>query len=164
MTTAEKLAISILLLIARWIAPYAWRKDIEVIDAHVACTTCRPRNGRLCPPSDSERPPGKWTDLAMLQGGRVSTLPPSPDARTYNRQMLDAIRSVLRGKASDDVEMYKIGGRELTRVPWNDLLQAEAHYEALGATSGAVPLANPAAMHRLSSASWPAPTPTRRAH
>lgn len=55
----------------------------------------------------------------------------TPENLSPNRAMLKAIRSVLHGKASDDVAMYKIGGRELTRVPWDDLLKAEAHYEAL---------------------------------
>jgi len=60
----------------------------------------------------------------------MSTTPPVPDARTYNRKLLDQIRALLQGKALDDVAMYKIGGRELTHIPLEELLRWEAAVEA----------------------------------
>ncbi len=60
----------------------------------------------------------------------MSTTPPTPDARTYNRKLLDQVRALLMGKALDDVAMYKIGTRELTHIPLPELLQWEATLEA----------------------------------
>jgi len=60
----------------------------------------------------------------------MSTTPPTPDVRTYNRRLLDQIRALLAGKAMDDVAMYKIGTRELTHIPLPELLQWEATVEA----------------------------------
>ena len=59
----------------------------------------------------------------------MSTTPPLPDTRTYNRKLLDQVRALLVGKALDDVSMYKIGTRELTKIPVADLLKWEATLE-----------------------------------
>ncbi len=54
----------------------------------------------------------------------MSTSPtPQPDTRSYNRRLLDQVRAILNGKSLDDVAMYKIGGRELTKIPLPDLLK-----------------------------------------
>ena len=52
------------------------------------------------------------------------------DPRTYNQRMLDQIRAVLAGNALDDVQMYKIGTRELTKVDRMTLLKIEALFES----------------------------------
>jgi hypothetical protein len=89
--------------------------------------------------------PGRydWTAFATDTGGARSTLAegvirvlPDPagkvpvDPRSYNERMLDAIRNVLAENITDDVSMYKIGGRELTKVPRETLMRQEAIYES----------------------------------
>jgi len=52
------------------------------------------------------------------------------DNRSRNQRMLDAIESVLEGAALDDVSMYKIGGREVTKVPRLELEKQRGIYVA----------------------------------
>ncbi len=52
------------------------------------------------------------------------------DPRSYNVKLLASIRCLLNGKALDDTIMYKIGGRELTKMPVMDLMKWEALIEA----------------------------------
>ena len=52
------------------------------------------------------------------------------DPRSPNEQLLAAIRTLLQGKALDDAQMYKVGNRELTKLPVKDLLYWEAVTEA----------------------------------
>ena len=52
------------------------------------------------------------------------------DPRTYNQRMLEQIRAVLAENALDDVAMYKVGGRELTKVDRLTLLKVEALFES----------------------------------
>ncbi len=75
---------------------------------------------------------GRRTAIAT---GTVRILPDvngaSPaDPRSYNQQVLDSIRAVIAGTALDDVQMYKIGGRELTRIPRMELFKQLAIFEA----------------------------------
>ncbi len=51
------------------------------------------------------------------------------DTRSYNSRMLDQIRALRAGKALDDVQIYKIGGRELTHYTHRELKELEAEYE-----------------------------------
>ena len=51
------------------------------------------------------------------------------DPRSYNERMLDAIRCLLEGKALDDAIMYKLGNRELTKLPIADLTKWELQFE-----------------------------------
>lgn len=60
----------------------------------------------------------------------MSTLPPTPSPKSYNRRLLDQIRMVLEGRALDGVAMYKIGSRELTNIPLPELLDWEATVES----------------------------------
>lgn len=52
------------------------------------------------------------------------------DSRTRNERMLYQIRCLLEGKVQDDVQMYKIGGRELTKIDPEILMDWEGVYEA----------------------------------
>lgn len=52
------------------------------------------------------------------------------DPRTYNEKVLAQIRCVIAGTALDDVQMYKIGGREVTKMSRLDLLKFEGVFEA----------------------------------
>ena len=52
------------------------------------------------------------------------------DPRSYNEKLLGQIKSLIAGKALDDVGMYKIGNRELTKVPIRDLMYWQAVTEA----------------------------------
>jgi len=51
------------------------------------------------------------------------------DPRTYNQRLLDAIRCLIEGRTQDDIAMYKIGGREITRLAPMDLLKWEGIIE-----------------------------------
>ncbi len=52
------------------------------------------------------------------------------DPRTQNEKLLANIKCLLQGKALDDVSMYKIGTRELTKMMLPELLKWEAYIEA----------------------------------
>lgn len=47
------------------------------------------------------------------------------DPRTRDEKLLEQIRCLLEGKAQDDVQMYKIGGRELTKMNIEELWKWE---------------------------------------
>ena len=63
----------------------------------------------------------------VIQPDPTSTTPSDP--RSYNRKVLDQIRALRAGKVLDDVMIYKIGGRELTRCTHAELARLEAEYE-----------------------------------
>lgn len=70
-----------------------------------------------------------------LAQGQIRILPDPTgttpvDPRSHNERMLDQIKAVLLNNAMDDVAMYKIGGRELTKVPRETLLKQLGIYEA----------------------------------
>ncbi len=48
---------------------------------------------------------------------------------TYNERLLAQVRALLLGKMLDDVAMYKIGTRELTKIPLAELTLFEAQLE-----------------------------------
>ena len=52
------------------------------------------------------------------------------DDRTHARKVLDAIESVIEGRASKDQERYMIAGRELWRTPIPTLLKLRQTYRA----------------------------------
>lgn len=52
------------------------------------------------------------------------------DDRTHARKVLDAIESVIEGRASKDQERYMIAGRELWRTPIPILLKLRQTYRA----------------------------------
>lgn len=77
----------------------------------------------------------QWVAFAQFAGGNRQQLAqgemrilPDPaglnpiDPRSDNQKLLAAIRCLLQGKALDDAIMYKIGERELTRMPIKELL------------------------------------------
>jgi hypothetical protein len=52
------------------------------------------------------------------------------DPRTHAEIMLTKIESILEGKADSDVSNYAIGGRSLTKMSWEELMQARDRYKA----------------------------------
>ncbi len=52
------------------------------------------------------------------------------DPRSNNEKLLGNVKCLLQGKALDDVIMYKIGTRELTKMPIKELLYWEGILEA----------------------------------
>lgn len=50
------------------------------------------------------------------------------ELRTQNVIILEALRALIVGKASQDQKSYSINGRSLERLAWADLLQAEQLY------------------------------------
>ena len=83
----------------------------------------------------------KWAALVSKDDQRftaaqgVLTIRPNPvsdsgvDGRTHPEKVLDAINKVIEGKASRDQQSFKIGDRELVRIPMAELLTLKARYE-----------------------------------
>jgi hypothetical protein len=75
---------------------------------------------------------GRRDELAQgeirIEPDPLATVPADP--RSRNERLLASIRLVLDGKALDDTQMYKIGNRELTKMPVKDLLYWEGVTEA----------------------------------
>lgn len=73
------------------------------------------------------------SNRTQLAQGRILVQPDpagaSPvDTRTRDERILANIRALLEGKFLDDVSMYKIGGRELTKMSPTELVKLEAIY------------------------------------
>ncbi len=51
------------------------------------------------------------------------------DPRTHSEIMVGKIESILSGKADSDVSSYSIAGRSLTKMSFNELLQARDYYK-----------------------------------
>ena len=52
------------------------------------------------------------------------------DHREWIHVVLDAIESVLQGKATSDEISYSIGGRSISRMSWGELLEARSKLQA----------------------------------
>lgn len=50
------------------------------------------------------------------------------DPRSHAQIMVDKIESILQGKADADVSSYSINGRSLTKMSFNDLIEARDYY------------------------------------
>lgn len=66
-----------------------------------------------------------------------ASLPAGYDGRNHNRRMLEAIEARLEGRATTDQERYRIGDRELYRIPIAELRKWHAQYRALVAADDA---------------------------
>lgn len=51
------------------------------------------------------------------------------DPRTHAEIMVGKIESILSGKADSDVSSYSVAGRSLTKMSFNDLIQARDYYK-----------------------------------
>lgn len=51
------------------------------------------------------------------------------DPRTHAAIMVGKIESILSGKADSDVSSYSVAGRSLTKMSFNDLIQARDYYK-----------------------------------
>ena len=51
--------------------------------------------------------------------------------------MLDKIRSVLEGRITEDLQEYQLAGRQITKIPINDLVALETRYAILVASEKA---------------------------
>lgn len=76
--------------------------------------------------SDSER--------IVLSRGQIEVIPDldvsSVDARSHNEIMLSKIQSLLEGKADSDVSSYSIAGRSLTKMGFQELVDAKNYYRS----------------------------------
>jgi len=52
----------------------------------------------------------------------------SSDPRTHSEIMLSKIQSLLEGKADQDVSSYSIAGRSLTKLSFQELIDAEKYF------------------------------------
>lgn len=74
------------------------------------------------------------TDVHLLEHGTVDVLQSFEDvssgwdARSHAEKVLDAIRAVIEGKASQDQQNVSVGGQSLSRYNWPDLLELEREY------------------------------------
>ena len=50
------------------------------------------------------------------------------DPRSHAQKMVDKIESILEGKADADVSSYSINGRSLTKMSFNELIEARDFY------------------------------------
>lgn len=51
------------------------------------------------------------------------------DGRSENKKMLDAITALMTSKATLDQERYKIGNRELFKIPIGELINLKKYYQ-----------------------------------
>tara|TARA_R100001443_G_scaffold75094_2_gene82730 strand:- start:1484 stop:2068 length:585 start_codon:yes stop_codon:yes gene_type:complete len=82
--------------------------------------------------SDSERitlDAGTWEVKPNLDAN-------TSDPRSHAKIVLDAIESVIEGRASKDQESYSIAGRSLSRTPVTDLLELRNYYRAIVVREG----------------------------
>lgn len=82
------------------------------------------------------------TDRYTVDSGDITIYPdPSTlttyDGRSHAEIALANIEAVIVGKASADVLRYTIGGRELWKHPWEELLKLRDYYRAEVATEKA---------------------------
>jgi len=49
-------------------------------------------------------------------------------AQTHSEIMLDKIRAVLEGRIDSDLEEYQIAGRQITKIPIEQLIAMETRY------------------------------------
>lgn len=52
------------------------------------------------------------------------------DTRSHARKMLDAIESVMEGRATTDVASYTIGGRQINKMSAEDLMKWRSYYRS----------------------------------
>ena len=67
------------------------------------------------------------TGSIRIQPNPTATLPDDP--RTHVEIVLDQLRAVMENRALDDVAIYKIGGREVTKMPIKDVMYWIGIYE-----------------------------------
>jgi hypothetical protein len=48
---------------------------------------------------------------------------------THNETMLTAIKAALEGRITSDMEQYQIQGRQITKIPIDDLIKLKIYYE-----------------------------------
>ena len=73
---------------------------------------------------------------AQMASGRITITPDvagavAVDPRSWAERVLANLRAVVEGKSTDDVMMYKIGGRELTKLSPSELLKQIAIFETI---------------------------------
>ena len=78
---------------------------------------------------------GEITEKYTLQSGQVTILPDitqatsATDTRSHAKKILDAIESLLEGKAGSDVSSYSIGGRSITKMSPDELIKWRSFYK-----------------------------------
>lgn len=88
--------------------------------------------------------PGKYVGVAKVSDGSeshtiwkgylevfpdLSQQDANFDTRSHAQKCLDAINTVLEGKATRDVLSTTIAGQSISRMSFSELLSAKAHYE-----------------------------------
>lgn len=76
--------------------------------------------------SDSERIVLSRGEIEVIADLDVS----GTDVRSHNEVMLSKIQSLLEGKADSDVSSYSIAGRSLTKMGFQELVDAKNYYRS----------------------------------
>ena len=76
--------------------------------------------------SDSERIVLSRGEIEVVADLDVS----DTDNRSHNEVMLSKIQSLLEGKADSDVSSYSIAGRSLTKMAFQELVDAKNYYKS----------------------------------
>ena len=76
------------------------------------------------------------SDSYILEEGIVKILPQISalsgiDSRSTVKKVLDALNSLIEGKATKDIETYSIAGRSLTKMNMRDVLRWQKYYKEL---------------------------------
>lgn len=104
-----------------------WLTTIDAADtaAIVADTTCR-MIGWV------EQGTEKWTvfdDYVRVKPNlRTAT---ATNLKTHEVRTLEAIESVIEGRATADLEQYQVNGRAVTKIPMTELFQLRGMYRAI---------------------------------
>lgn len=53
------------------------------------------------------------------------------DGRSHVKKVLDALESLIEGKAANDVVQYEIAGRSITKMSAADLIKWHSHYKGM---------------------------------
>jgi len=78
--------------------------------------------------------PGNYTDRHLIAAGLVQILPDiaaaesTTDHRSHAKKVLDALESVMEGKATKDVGSYSIGGKSISKMSPSELIEWRSFY------------------------------------
>lgn len=76
----------------------------------------------------------KSAEVYEVRRGLITALPAmtaAADVRSHAKKVLDALQSLIEGKATSDVASYSIAGRSLARMMPDELMRWTTHYRII---------------------------------
>lgn len=74
-------------------------------------------------------------DRIVVDRGMFTAIPDldnnQADPRSFAAIMVDKIQTILKGKADSDVASYSVAGRSLTKLTFQELMDAESYYQGI---------------------------------